>query len=364
MEFVQFPCPSCRQLLQLPADSAGKNFRCPQCQYVGTMPASSGPVPAEPASVFGVKLDDPPAPPPGPDPRWQRLEEPGPPRGRKRTKRPFEGTIEEEVEADPESQRRLSERLAGWRKVRWGINVVYVALVIWVGTVALTLLTFCAIPILVRGGFQPSGPPGTGLASAREAGLLAVILVLLLMAVGMLVNIAQIVGYSLCLFVPSRTGALPWAIIAVALTFFSFGLGVVGLIVPGVPLLAMLIGLGGWIAFLLFLRAVGVELDVTWLVQSIQSVLAFLVFGVGGTGLVLVVLSFLAASFAESGRRSGPAVVGCGLLCDGALFVTLLFVVLFRYLHILRDTAAQIEEELALRVQPLTGKAARRIRDY
>jgi hypothetical protein len=50
MQTVEFPCPTCRNLLQVPADKAGKQAKCPQCATLATIPAASAiPSAIEPA---------------------------------------------------------------------------------------------------------------------------------------------------------------------------------------------------------------------------------------------------------------------------------------------------------------------------
>jgi hypothetical protein len=380
MDSVQFPCPSCRQLLQLPRADAGKRFLCPACRYVGVIPTSSdaiATVPLPPAAapppssgeVFRVQGDDPPPTPTGPDPRWYKDDALDPSPAQQRARQRSAKRLARAVDADPESQEQLTTRLAGWRKVRWGINLVYFALIVWVATVVLTMLAACVTPLLILGMERTGAAPADFSKNNEVLSLvqdLTMWLSMFLKGVGLLVDMVQLAGYAFCLFVPSRRGALAWAVAAMLLAFGSFGLTVIGLFVPFVPLLAMLVGLTGWITFLLFLRAIGVELDVNWLVQDIHSLLSLAIFGVGGSGFLTVVVSFIAFMTSTSPRSGGrlPGPLGCGMACVSGVFGMLLCVVLFRYLHILRDTAAQIEEEQALRVQPLNRKTARRLRDY
>jgi hypothetical protein len=50
MQTVEFPCPTCRNLLQVPADKAGKQAKCPQCSTLATIPTVSAiPSAIEPA---------------------------------------------------------------------------------------------------------------------------------------------------------------------------------------------------------------------------------------------------------------------------------------------------------------------------
>ncbi len=368
MDFVQFHCPSCRLFLQLPRADGGNKFRCPGCQYVGVIPASPDAITAQTppttAELFRVQGETAAPPPTGPDPRWYKDDALDPALARKRSGKRFVKAVDE-----PETPEQVTARLAGWRKVRLGINLIYFALIVWVASVVLTVLFACATPLLLR-GMEQTGALPAGFTKSPEVGPLArdlgVLLAFVLKGVGLLVDMVQLAGYSLCLFVPSRRGALAWAVAALVLAFMGFGLSVIGLVVPFVPLVAMFVGLIGWITFLGFLRTLGVELDVSWLVQDIQSLLGLAVFGVGGSGLLTVLVSgavFLSGTGSKVGGRI-PGPLACGMVCVAGLFVILLCVVLFRYLHILRDTAAQIEEELALRVQPLSSKATRRLRDY
>jgi hypothetical protein len=119
-------------------------------------------------------------------------------------------------------------------------------------------------------------------------------------------------------------------------------------------------------AFLLFLRAVGIALDVSWLVKSIQSLLLMSVAGVGVwiTGMTLAsVFLFGIASKGGKPDQADSCAVAIGLAVAAILLLFLLVTILVRYLGVLRDTGAQIEEELAQRRQVLTGTQGYRPKD-
>jgi hypothetical protein len=57
MQTVEFPCPTCRNLLQVPADKAGKQAKCPQCATLATIPTTSAiPSAIAPARVVSSQI--------------------------------------------------------------------------------------------------------------------------------------------------------------------------------------------------------------------------------------------------------------------------------------------------------------------
>jgi hypothetical protein len=372
MDQVRFRCHKCRALLELPAANAGKKFRCPECLSVGVIPAASEtgiqggqpPVQVSQAVVeelFGFRAEDAPAPAQEPTGtrRFRDDDDQGGPRSGKSSRRRKLGEIREEREDDAPDTQQVRAALRGWRKVRLGISIIYIAFCVWVGTI---LLYFAMIPLLavMTNTSVAAGVANPGQVNAEQGGCLFVILTFFVGGIGFLVNLATIVGYCFCLFVPPRTGAIGWAIGTLALALLTLGSSFFGFIFPPLQLVTWLLGFSQWMTFLLFLRAVGVALDVSWLVKSIQGLLLL---GVGGMGTWVggMVLSFVFLfGIASKGRPPDAAdscFVGIGLLVAGVVLLLLLIIILIRYLRVLRDTAAQIEEELAQRRQVLGGAA-------
>jgi hypothetical protein len=371
MEQITFRCHKCRGLLQLLAANAGKKYRCPECLSVGIIPATApthiqgqaGPaaIPTGQAvadDVFGLRPED--APPPAPalaGPRRLRDEDEreGPRSGRSSRRRKL-GDIKAKREvAEPPERVRAS--LRGWRKVRLGINIIYIALCVW----TVTILGYLALlPVLsyVTGKEVMSGVTNAGVGQMGEGYLAFVLLTLLAMMVGFCVTIAAIVGYCFCLFVP-RTSALVWVLIALVLALFALGSLLLAFILPPMQLMSWLLGFSHLMAFLLFLRAVGVDLDVSWLVKSIQGLLILSVAGVGSwVAIVLLSVVFLISIGSRGSPDAADACAfGCGMLVAYVILFSLLVTILLRYLRVLRDTVAQIEEELAQRHHGLSGSA-------
>ncbi len=365
---IQFHCTACRRLLRVTAANAGRRFRCPACSAESKVPALREP---EESRRSRARPPVPPAPPsPAEDvfslaaeaardlertlaAERSRREASEPPTPRKARRRRRKG-------ADTTEPPSATAVRTGWRRVRSGLLVISYVLIGWAVTVGLTLVVAFLIPV-VAGGTARLGNIGNDLGTAEKAGQAWMILLLILTALSSLVNIAQIIGYSLCLYVPNRPDAVAWSIGALALTALSCGLYVIGLVVPVIAFVAILVGMAGWGAFLFFLRAVGLQLDVVWVVQEIKSLAQFLVVGAGTAGIILFGL-FIIIDEVTDPHRAGeglPGVLLLGIVIDIVLFAVLLLVVPFRYLHVLRDISAQVEEETAARARPQIGESTK-----
>jgi hypothetical protein len=372
MEQVRFRCHKCRALLELPAANAGKKFRCPECLSVGLIPTASEtgiqagqalvqtsqPVAEE---LIGFREED--APPPVQAPAGPRQirdhDDLGGPRGGKSSRRRKLGEIREEKRDDAQDDHQVRASLRGWRKVRLGINIIYIALCVWTGTI---ILYFVSVPLLAwLTGRSMAAEAGGGASGGSQGGaIFFLMLTLLVMMIGLGVNIASMVGYCFCLFVPPRTGALWWAIGALALALLAFVFSFFALILPPVWLMSWLIGFVQFMVFLLFLRAVGVALDVSWLVKSIQSLLILAVVSISlWVFSIVAVVIFMGAVVTKDKppEAADSCALVCGALLAGIVLFVLLITILIRYLRVLRDTGAQIEEELAQRRHVLSGAA-------
>jgi hypothetical protein len=197
--------------------------------------------------------------------------------------------------------------------------------------------------------------------------MLGLVVGLLLRGVGMAVDVASLTGKSLCLFVPSQSASLAWVVASLTLGVMALGLSFLGLLIPGVQIIAWLVDFAGWIVFVLFLRSLGELLDVSWIARSANGLISLAVFGVGTCVLLLgIMFYFMVSVRPTSGDRSawGGLLFLCPFILLSLALVSILLICLFRYLHVVRDVSAQVEEEMAMRVQPLSGKTARRLRDY
>ena len=202
MAQLHFRCTSCHAALRALPGTAGRKVRCPRCGVAtpvpaaapeeGHPPAPSEQVPARPARR-GPKESAAQAPPEAEDPV-----PPSPPKvRRKRRPRPAE-----EADDDPRHNRR---NYPGWRKVRVGLLLLLIALLVPLAQTVLSFLSRTGEAMsFVRDPAAFSASPGGSHLGFNLSGL------------GLLLFGLQFLpssGYFLCTFVPVSGGLKRWAII-------------------------------------------------------------------------------------------------------------------------------------------------------
>jgi hypothetical protein len=253
--------------------------------------------------------------------------------------RPLTRREAEKKEEERLIRRSIAEARRAWRRVSLGINLIFYALCVWVVTWSLFIL-IANIASVASGQPAPPGGLPTIMGGSSTFLLLTAALVT---CVGFLVDATSIVGYSFCLFVPQPKSARPLGIAALALAAFALLIAVAGQFVPLLLPVAALIGFVRWLIFLLFLRVVADYFDARGLKEDIDRLLIRAVVGIGiwvAAAIILIGITVQLAHDQQYGMAKIP------LICAALSFLFLMASVSLRYLQVLRDSGAWIDERL------------------
>jgi predicted Zn finger-like uncharacterized protein len=204
-------CPNCSRKLRVPDDMLGRQVKCPGCSKIFVAAADTGEaVQAEPSR----------RPQPPSRPRDEDEED----RPRRRSPRDEEEYEEDDrprrrrmEDEDEEDRPRLSqEESEGWGRVRGGLGMVATSFFILIGTTIFTCVG--AVIGLMMLGISVAKMSESEVATSL-GGLTFVVIIFLLGMVA--TSVFQLLGYGMCLSVPPRAGAKPFALA-------SLGLGLLG----------------------------------------------------------------------------------------------------------------------------------------
>jgi hypothetical protein len=347
-------CPECGKKLRVPDDLIGKKVRCPGCSLMFfaeiDAPADDEPEP-EPAraapprsrAVTGRRADAPGRPPRDEEeeddrPRGRSRsrpeedeEEEDRPRGRIRSRDEDEDRVrsrrdeddrprgrrrdEEDEEEDDRGPRRreeddrdarprLSPAMRGWWWVHLGVALVLISSLVFLGLMGVTLV-FNGITMLT-GAAAFAGFGGGNVWSFGGGGVLAMLFGLLVLVGGGGGLLATLTGMGMCMFAPAgkngnstRTLAITAFSCTIA-TLLCVPLSMVvgfaaGALVIVLFVLIFVLSLVGGVCWLLFLRAVAVDLRDPGLAQTVVNYMIAIVVYVG-VAFSLSMLFFLVRS--------------------------------------------------------------------
>jgi hypothetical protein len=289
-------CPNGHELI-VEAAYIGRKVRCPACKVVMLVPdphagAAAPPPPRPPAPP-------PPLPPTG-------VQQPQPP-GRRAAEPPLEQreeVIVEEIGYDEERPRKKGMKTRQrMRLVNIGLALHYAELLCIIVALLLYLLMLVILPVIgVAGAAGSVEGVGAGIGILQVVGCLAA---LLLVATPILGG----TGSLLCFWVPEKARARVLVIVSFGLEVGGVALMVLGYVLALgtaasgafeaaaslglVPLLGGLVGLAGFILFMLFLRALALYLrDEMSADEAMRQLVMFLAVGLGG-GVVVSVLMYV-----------------------------------------------------------------------
>jgi hypothetical protein len=250
--------------------------------------------------------------------------------------RPHEETEEERI---ARLRREFRQEREAWRKVRRGVGIVYLALAVWLAVFAGYLLIGGAVAIF----------GGESMGRSQEAGVGSVLLAVCLVLLALAVDTACIVGFCYCLAVPVSVGSRPLVIVVLVLTGCAELGAFIAAFVPPLQLVIFALGFDRWVLFLFFLQTIAQAFESHYLVRDIERVLLFLGGGAGVCIILWVLMAYLSATLtrgSESGDAASTITLTCGRLCTVFPMLGLVGYGIVRYLQVLRDTVAIIDEKL------------------
>ena len=302
-------CPLCQRQVRVPENLLGRKVRCPACQQTFVASAEGGAAPSRPAAQ----------PPPeqykeAPRRRAARREEPT-----------YEEVPEEEDEEEPrprrlrsqaqiyedeeeyERPRRTAGRRADWAKVRTGVTLVLVSVIL-----AILLIPIAIVIMIVAGGGAAAaaqqGRPGAGVAAFGAGVLVGVLL-------GRLVRLLSLIGNIICLAAPPKYGAKNLAVATLILMSVSAVCQLVSFLVAPLGIVGGLAYAAGFFVFLFFLRALARCLRADSLEASVKNLLILYGVTIGLTIVTVILVVGLGAGAALAAARGGgnPGAAGAGL---------------------------------------------------
>jgi hypothetical protein len=249
-------------------------------------------------------------------------------------------TEDDKLTREARKRREYVQERVAWRRVRTGINLVYLALAIWTGTLACYFIVSCGVAVF----------SGESMSSASSSGAGAVLVAVLLLLLALAVDAVSIVGFCFCLQVPASEGSRPLAIATLALTVCTFMGAFVAPFVPSLQLIVLGLGFARWLIFLFFLQTIAQFFEAHYLQKSIERLLVL--FG-GGSALGFFLwfgMAYLTSRLAPKGLEETDLAslftLACGTLCTLLPLLALLGLTTVRFLHAMRDTVATIDTAL------------------
>jgi hypothetical protein len=244
---------------------------------------------------------------------------------------------ETEAERNERLRQEYRRERAAWTKVRTGISLIYLAQAFWFAVIAGSMLIGTAIAVFA----------GESMSESQDSGAGSTIMTVLLLVLALAVDTLSTAGFAYCLKVPETAGSRVLAITAVALTGIAIFGAFVAAFVPVLRLFVLGIGFARWIVFLFFLQTVAQFFESHYLLRSIERLLLLLTGTVGVGVLLWVGMAFLSKVFAKSDSDTAAVVtMTCATLCTSLPLLVLLGLSTMRYLRVMRDTVAIIDERL------------------
>jgi phage FluMu protein Com len=361
-------CTSCSKKLRVPDTLAGKKVKCPSCgsTFMATMEEEE--LPTAPLIEEPAPRRRPAPPPPDPgyeviseEPRRRKAPPPPPPEEEeeaefeeKRSARPRsrKRAIEDDYEEDEEEERPRQSARANWSKVRTGVTLVLISVLIFIASIAVLVIggliaAASAVAVVQRAANQPPGmpvQPPAGQMMGVAGGMLVVVILAGLMRFA--AEVLALVGYIFCMNASPKHGAKTLAIVTLALgggtlLFFLANNGLMltgraaapggGMNVVGsgpVTIIADLLNLARFIVSLFFLRAVALCLRDWSLEKSAKTlIILWCIFAGMFVTLLTATIVFAAgavAAAAGGGGAPGAGIAGAGLLIMGCGCIDLL----------------------------------------
>jgi hypothetical protein len=243
-------------------------------------------------------------------------------------------------ETEEEQRERLRQEYRqerqSWTSVRSGIGMIYLAQAFWFAVIAGTVIINTMIAVFT----------GASTSEAQESGTGSAVTTVLLIVLALGVDTISAVGMVYCLKVPENAGSRALAIVAVVLTGIALFGSFVAAFVPLLQFVVVGIGFARWVAFLFFLQTVAHFFEAHFIMKSIERLLVLLVFTVGIGVVLWFGMAYLKATLGKSGDTAAVLTVILATLCTSLPMLGLLGLCTMRYLHVMRDTAAIIDQKL------------------
>jgi hypothetical protein len=252
---------------------------------------------------------------------------------------PVEERPRRETEAERTGRLRQEYRQerAAWTKVRTGIGMIYLAQAFWFAIIAGSMLINTAVAVFA----------GESMSQSQDSGAGSTIMTVLLLVLALAVDTLSTVGFVYCLRVPETAGSRMLAIVAVVLTGIAIFGAFVAAFVPILRFVVLGIGFARWLVFLFFLQTVAQFFESHFLLRSIERLLLLLTGTVGVGVLLWVGMAFLTKVLSNSESDTAAVVtMTCATLCTSLPLLVLLGLSTMRYLRVMRDTVAIIDERL------------------
>jgi hypothetical protein len=244
-------------------------------------------------------------------------------------------------ETEEEKRERLGreyrrERKA-WTSVRTGIGLLYLALAFWFAVIAGAIIIGMMVAVFTGASANEPSDSETG------SELTNVLLVVLALAV----DAVSTIGFVYCLKVPENAGSRTLAIVALAMTGVALLAALVAAFVPVMLFVVVGIDFVRWVAFLFFLQTVACYFEAHFVAKNIERLLVLLVFSVAVCLSVWLGMAYLRSIFAKgSDDTAATLTLIFATLCTSLPVVILLGLCTMRYLHVMRDMAATIDQRL------------------
>lgn len=244
-------------------------------------------------------------------------------------------------ETEEEKKERLGreyrqERRA-WTSVRTGIGLVYLAQALWFAAIAGSTVIGTAVAVFT----------GESMSQSQESGAGSATMTVLLLVLALAVDTLSTVGFVFCLRVPETAGSRMLAIVTIALTGVALFGAFVAAFVPWLRFVVLGIGYARWLVFLFFLQTVATFFDSHSIMKSIERLLLLLTLTIGVGVALWFGMAYVSSVFAKSDSDTAAAVtMACASLCTSLPLVFLLGMCTMRYLHVMRDLTATIDQRL------------------
>jgi hypothetical protein len=249
---------------------------------------------------------------------------------------PGEEVLRPETEAQKRERlgREYRQERKAWTSVRTGLGLAYLALAFWFAVIAGTLIISAMVDVFTGASESPDSESGSALTTV------------LLLVLALAVDTVSMVGFVYCLKLPENAGSRTLAIVAVVLTGIALFGSFVAAFVPVLQFVVVGIGFARWVAFLFFLQTVAHFFEAHFIMQGIERLLVLLVFSVGVCLALWLGMAYLRSIFGKSGDTAATFTMIFATLCTSLPIVGLLGLCTMRYLHVMRDTVAMIDQKL------------------
>jgi len=334
-------CPDCGRKLRVPAALVGKKVKCPDCntKFTGgitTAPAGKTGAPArskprdddDRPSKSSIRRDE--------DRPRDRDDDEDYPRRRRRP------DYDEDDDRDDNIVRRPSKanKRAGWKMTLTGLNLLCYATYVYLGSIAVLILGACILGMIGAGGVSSGNANFRG-GSLVGAGIGIVVLYGIYFVGQLVTTVLQGTGHGFCMTIPPKEGS-PRKAMAIAtfscfcaiIVFYLLSCGVnlglrgraagIGAVLAFLPLL---IAIGYFICYGIFLRGVALDMREPGLAQQVLyfmiAVPVIMVLSIIMGVLMVVVMGAATFGAASSSTGQGAAanmggavifMAGCGLL--------------------------------------------------